>query len=219
MYTAHKDALFRIPWFERCLNSGFQEGDTNIIEMPEESVAAVEQILHYAYRGNLQQVNVAPGDHVAYAAFIKTLVDTYILADKWCMEELGNDLVDQLRLAYQDWQVHWCHVTQLRESGLIDSQMRKVMLQQLASRIRRKGWAKYLQAQSDGGATVMEWCRKGGDDVVDLLRIGLTTEPVLAPSIDLSPCNWHRHDTTPKCSPTAAADNVSPSKKRVKAKH
>ena len=139
--------------------------------MPEERVAAVEQILHYAYYGKVLQTIAEADNFPALCDGFTTIVNTYVLAEKWCMEELGNDLIDQLRLEYQTWNVIVSQITDLRESGLGDSQMRQLMLQQLAANIRKKEWACYIENLCDHSARLIDWYRRGGDDVVDLLWI------------------------------------------------
>jgi hypothetical protein len=165
----------------------------------EEDIVAIEELLQYAHTGRLRKFDSSTANRRSATQFTKTLVHTFILAEKWCLEELGNLTIDRLSLHHQKWKASWQDIVSLREYGLAGCRMRRMIMQQMISDIRRHGWDSYLHAFKDRGLTFLARIKGGGEDVVDILKLSVDTQGPSNPSRNGSPCDWHVHQTTLKC--------------------
>ena len=149
MHTAHKAVLTHIALFDECLNGRFQEAAASVVDLPDENPLVIDRVLPYLYNGRLQDTEEASDDLKSARRFTGVLMQLFILADKWCMEELGNSLINRWIVHYETWTAYWLDICSLREHGLADCRTRRMVLPQMISDTRHKGWVTYLENCKD----------------------------------------------------------------------
>ena len=89
-YTAHEDLLVsKCPYFAGCLRESFPESETNEVYLAEDRSEAFDILVTWIYREVVYQANCATG--------VGSLILAYMLADKFFVPSLKNDLVDEIR--------------------------------------------------------------------------------------------------------------------------
>lgn len=167
--------------------------------MPDDDPEAFEIVLQHVYSQLSPDLCVKFSLNTDDAPTVQHLLDAYVLADKLSTESLENKIVDTFRLHYQEYTVHWSSVVFLRESGLDDSLLRKMMLVQLAHRIRFRGWDQHIDHMGREGYDLISNVEHGGEDTLDLMKAIADSYPEYRPSHCINVCRWHKHATTPKC--------------------
>ena len=66
------------------------EGNANVIDLPEEDVGEIEELLEFAHSNKLQNFDSLKADAKSAIEFTKKLVQTFIVAERWESQELGN---------------------------------------------------------------------------------------------------------------------------------
>jgi hypothetical protein len=181
----------------------FLRGNANVIAMPEADFVAIRKVLEYIRNGSLMNSDSSTADGQSATLFTRRLVYTYNLAEKTGLEQLGNLMVDRLLLHYQPpFRANWLDIVGLRNKGLGDSRMRRMLLQQILSDIYQHGWDGYLRLYKYEAVDFLQWLEESGPDASELLRLLIdfakTQECPDRPS-DGNACKWHRHDKTPRC--------------------
>lgn len=118
-FAVHKDLLCnRVPYFHSMFHSRFQEGLSNKATFPEDDVDAFDVLLGWVYFDNIRVIERAESTSTALEKSIKTITDllttttvsddppltwspitAYSLADKFCIPELMDRIMDQFALA------------------------------------------------------------------------------------------------------------------------
>lgn len=83
LYNFHKDLLTsRCPFFEKCLTPWFPEGVSNTVMLEDDNIQAFDHFFNWIYAHSLEVDIKLP------------FAPVYILADKFCMAEFKNAIVD-----------------------------------------------------------------------------------------------------------------------------
>lgn len=127
------------------------------------------------------------------------LIAAYVTADKYCIEELQNKIVDLLA----EWCKYRCFlahaITRLTDADLVDSKLRKLLLQNVAHSLVLVGY----EAACEKDKGLASFVSGGSVNSVDLLRATLTLalmpdreDPAHVEDI----CDvYHVHKKTKKC--------------------
>lgn len=117
------------------------------------------------------------------------------------MEKLENKLVDSLRMTLGETDVEWSQRVKLRKLGLGDSELRYMMIQELANDIRYYGgWDDYMDISAcSGGISAEAITTAAPEDLISLIRALSYHDHLPRPSQSVSACYWHTHDYTPIC--------------------
>ena len=139
LLNAHKSILTKIDYFAKCLNDDrFAEGRLNEVELPEDNLNAWEEILHYLYGQHYQSSTHEPPDRSMRRHYLQT----WILADKYCIEDLCNLLIDTMAFYAAHAMIE--DVVFLAEQGLETSLAAKYLINKIGQDLRSKGWDDYL---------------------------------------------------------------------------
>jgi hypothetical protein len=84
-----------------------------------------------------------------YVSLANCRHQTYILADKLCMEVFANKLMDLLRESYKQFGVTGAEIILVMEKG--NAQLRDLVLLVAASAIISEGWDNYMSNRSSHG--------------------------------------------------------------------
>lgn len=109
-FIVHKHILCQVPFFEVCLNSNMWEAKENVVKLPEDTPAGFDLVVKWLYKGcfgldlgpelrkHAVSSVVGPGEFKSAANAIvrSAMVDAYVMADKFCMEELKNFAIDRI---------------------------------------------------------------------------------------------------------------------------
>jgi hypothetical protein len=154
-FTAHKAVLKRIPYFQKGLGGQFQEATTKTIKLPDDQPELFEQIMEYAYRGQCTFSRTMPVDRDRTEQQLDEARDTlmlllqlYALADRLCIEELANHLVDLYIESCTHFAVLGEAMAYLTDRGPPNGKLRDFALEQTAWRICSDGWDSYKAATS-----------------------------------------------------------------------
>ncbi|KAK7899737.1 hypothetical protein LTR67_003482 [Exophiala xenobiotica] len=87
-YALHRGILVsKCPFFKKCLRSGMKEEQEKTVNLPEELPVAFDTLVQWMYTGKMV---MEPRMQISY-------IDAYLLADKFCMHDLQNSIMDAYR--------------------------------------------------------------------------------------------------------------------------
>lgn len=167
---AHKDVLTKIPFFERMLKENrWPESSSKFgqVKLPEDDPAVFDHVLAYAYQGRvvLRALNATAGEEALESSFPYTrtlpnanqaeqmqasrsqemisLVNLYVMADKFNMVQCLNDIVDQYEghLWYQG--VDCTSFLQVIKCCPETCELRGMIITQIAYESRLEGYDTY----------------------------------------------------------------------------
>lgn len=97
-FTIHQDIITKARYFAGCLGYTLQESHTRIIRLPEDEPAVIAKVVEYLYSGKFE-VKIFEDEIESHkeGSQIRLVVNSYIVADKYCMEHLQNMAMDLLR--------------------------------------------------------------------------------------------------------------------------
>ncbi|KAJ9603702.1 hypothetical protein H2200_011888 [Cladophialophora chaetospira] len=84
-HMIHESILRQCPFFDKCLSSGMREEHEKSINLPDDDPTAIEVIIEWLYAKTIDRLQC--GNHYIVA---------YVAADKYCMRELQNSIIDKL---------------------------------------------------------------------------------------------------------------------------
>ena len=225
----HKNLICaKSPFFQACLNSvsGFREASENVVILPDDDLEAFAQVLKWAYPSTVTTPAITDNDPAQSLTAVNLLLNTYMLADKLCMEDLQNKLLD----AICDWhtvrRTSVVFINRLIDRGPPDCRLKDVLIQQSAFDLRKEGRGPHREIFDLG--PVQSFLRSGSEEAYQVI---VALASLRDDSIDPSSrkgCYWHNHVLTPVCqvsvgqasdmveaSPSAATTS-SPLKKRAR---
>jgi hypothetical protein len=105
-FTVHKRLLCdRSSFFAGAFSTGFKEAITGIIELPEDDPASMALLVDFLYRGSLpdidEQYEKTNKDGLEEYTSMEVLLKLYYLAEKLCMSNLMNQIMDKIRHWHQ----------------------------------------------------------------------------------------------------------------------
>lgn len=130
-FTIHQDIITKARYFAGCLGYTLQESHTRIIRLPEDEPAVIAKVVEYLYSGKFE-VKIFEDEIESHkeGSQIRLVVNSYIVADKYCMEHLQNMAMDLLR------DIRFIGATttlsMLAEANLLQSPMERSVLQAVA---------------------------------------------------------------------------------------
>ncbi|KIV80368.1 hypothetical protein PV11_07869 [Exophiala sideris] len=124
-YKLHQSLLVkRSPFFAACINAGMKESQSAEVVLPEDSCLGFAIVADWIY---LEKTHGIP-DH----SHVEPTIRAYVMADKYCMPELQNALLDDLAA---HWKGRWLapnRVALIAELTNEDCPLYKLMVAQLA---------------------------------------------------------------------------------------
>ncbi|TVY35864.1 hypothetical protein LOCC1_G008543 [Lachnellula occidentalis] len=94
-FHVHKDLLCnKIPYFAKMFKGGFQEAITNSASFPEDVPGSFDILITWVYHGKLRPLTMLKDNRNAMAWKVIAL---YSLAEKLCVSELMDDIMDAFR--------------------------------------------------------------------------------------------------------------------------
>jgi BTB/POZ domain len=112
LYNRYRSLLCqKCPFFDKCLNNPFKEGESHEVNLEEEGVTTFEQFVLWIYNQPLIAIN-------SWA-----LATAYILADTLMMESFKNSLVDKAKIVFRCHSFHTDGLGQLSKRALSESPM------------------------------------------------------------------------------------------------
>lgn len=183
IYNLHEDVLVtQCPFFEKCLRSGMKEQVEQAVNLPEDKPESFEIAVKWMYAEKVP-TNI---DDVRIGA-------AYILANKLCMAELQNALVDQFRAICRKGSFNLLSaVTWIWQQTPEGCKLREVSLDQLHFAIL-KSPASYKKA--DGFEKLM---KTGGKLVTEMYWKSVYQKQSANPAF-LTGCVYHVHEDGKKC--------------------
>lgn len=137
LYNIHKTLLTsHCPFFAKCLNPSFPEGRSNEIGLEDENIETFDHFFQWIY-----SQEVRTDTNFRFGAF-------YVLADKFCMEALKNNIVDALITYCKKHPVPFEEVDPLMNHNLSNSPFIKAMLKQVTSELVTRHQGRY--SKDDG---------------------------------------------------------------------
>ncbi|KAK7892749.1 hypothetical protein LTR67_006986 [Exophiala xenobiotica] len=100
VFKLHRHVLMeKSPFFQKCLTSGMVEQQTNEVNLPEDSSRAFEYVVRWVY-----STSIIGAEAGRERYDIITRMRAWMLADKYCMPDLQNALINELGLY---WSTNW----------------------------------------------------------------------------------------------------------------
>lgn len=101
-YRLHKKMLCsKIPYFDKILNGGFKEAKEGTAHLPEDDPDAFDMMCGWVYSGKLVDLEIVLGkDGVGTINW--DLNEVYIMAEKLCLPQLMDTVMDMLRAHHQE---------------------------------------------------------------------------------------------------------------------
>jgi len=152
---------------------------------------AFDQILAWIYQGEVFDPMYGQTDEF-------TLVKAYIVADRFCMEDLQNNI---LTIFFKYTESNWTSIkgmTHLADEGMLQSNLYKLFYWRLWRDLVQKGLT-VLLADVPG---LREYIESGGEQVLKLMErtAALSSEYIYETEQDEEAlCRWHDHKLTPIC--------------------
>ena len=149
LFTVHKAVLEKSYFFASCMQ--FKEGQTLEIPLPEDKPEHVEKIIAWLYTGQLEYHRPRISSDDARPA-LEDLVSLYIVADKYFVQGLRSRITEVFQNHFNLQGIgtaysHHSFFRLLRAANLTDPDfcpLAKVLLDKLATDLRRYGWDPYI---------------------------------------------------------------------------
>jgi hypothetical protein len=192
-----------MPFFERCLDAGFKEGEDKVIRLPEDNPRAVEMLLeHFVLDLLPSSARIVYKFQVTPDEVGPIMVDLYMLADKLGAESFQNAVVDHVRVLFREDFIPPECLEMLMDVGLSKSKLYEMLLAEFAYEIREF----LLGTMGEEQRIVVDaWFEGGGRVVKELIYHVVQERKSLE---ELGPCGggkvsdyckWHTHLSTPAC--------------------
>ena len=165
----------------KCLDGRFEESVRNVVNLPHEDPENMVAVIRFLYTGNVLSDNDdytldglrdwgGQSNNASEAsATLTTLIDLFIVADRYCIEDMCEKAVSLAATVVDQSQVKWCHLHRLKESGFHDSRLWRMLV-----------------------TKVVKATEYGFNNLTELLEDGLQSDPDVATEIlksiaDVSP--------------------------------
>ncbi|KAK5456925.1 hypothetical protein LTS15_004705 [Exophiala xenobiotica] len=184
-YNLHEAVLVsQCPFFEKCLRSGMKEQVEQTVHLPEDNPEAFEIVVKWMHA---EKVPTIIND--------LSIGHAYILANKLCMGELQNALVDKFRATYKKAMINPSTVTWIWAHTPEGCKLREISLDQLhfeilKSPFKYKNTEQFKKLMKSGGELVTEMYWKS----VHQGAIATRKNPAL-----LTGCVYHVHADGKNC--------------------
>jgi hypothetical protein len=197
-FTIHRDIATKARYFAGCLDSSLQESQTMIIKLPEDEPAVIAKLLEYLYSGKFVGPTFNDPDEKPSQEEISQIllvVKSYIMADKYCMENFQNLLMDML---YDMKYICTTNiVSALADAKLLGSPMARYVLRHMARKLFKHGYDRYCSSLNDLDNLIRENGPLAHELVKTLATFGSTKEPDAVNHLPC--CEWHVHKDGKKC--------------------
>ena len=198
-------------FFAACLDKDFKEGEEGLVKLPEDDPNAIEKVLEYLYSSNFEYSALADVDgcndevekedrpHWAF------LAKCYAVADKYCLEDLQNKIMDIVKDAVKQRPVCASGIQELTKAGLRACPMRRFLLKEMAFEAieeedKEESDEEGFGVKIDSGHSKLLY--GGGYDAKDLFSAyqNVTKQKSCGyPSRSTFKCDWHIHKVSEKC--------------------
>jgi hypothetical protein len=212
-YIVHKDLICeKAGYFTKALNKkGFKEGTEKEIYLPEDEPDAFDLFIQWLYNSRLDckafcvEGKSSAEIHEPCWTLMSTLISLYILADKICLEELKNTVMDNFKDIGKTHKFTPFAIIRIYAKGPSGSPLRRLAARKCKHDIQAFGG---LIGYSDGTWTEAIERNKGfAIDILHAIADGEKHRPsggtgLWNPCEDPD-CKYHEHKSTPKCADTS----------------
>jgi hypothetical protein len=124
IYHFHEALLVeKSSFFEACLSSGMIEQQNDEIVLPEDPCTGFNIIAHWIYYGEFKTI--------PHNFELLPLLEAWVMADKYSLSDLQNDIIEQLKAYWQARHVHPKWLLWLMENTLETSTIYRLTFDQL----------------------------------------------------------------------------------------
>lgn len=201
-FSAHEAIVRKVEFLENRLRYGTFQRDTMSIDLPDDNSTAFEYLLRFLYTPDVLPKELQVFRELSSEfGFLQTLIqkrvlNTYILAKRYCVENLCNAIVDLITTARPENRWHCKGIVLLRRAGLSDCLLRKFLVFKVASLIRTVGWDRYKELSSTFSSMLQE--PEFREDMNDIAK-ALADYGNGADNNEEDACRWHVHVKTAPC--------------------
>jgi hypothetical protein len=179
----------RCPFFEKCLKGSYKEGRENQVYLAEESPAVFDRFVTFIYHNRVDKKMTSPDNSL--------LVQAFVLADKFCMPEFQNALVDAIACFHETHEVSALDLAFVNGHVPSNSKIRALLLHKMVFDI---------VAEQEYSSTdplvenVNEILREGGDLATEIFWAVCKADPERehARSSWCNRCDYHNHQMDDK---------------------
>ena len=186
----HKDLLVeKCPFFERCLKDSYKEGRESQVYLAEESPTVFDRFVTFIYHNRVDKKMTSPDNSV--------LVWTFVLADKFCMPEFQNALVDAIACAHETREVSALDLAFVNDHVPSNSKIRAFLLDKMAFDVVQEERNNPTEPVVEN---VNEILRRGGDLATEIFWAVHEADPERehGPSSWRNRCDYHNHQMDDK---------------------
>ena len=177
----------------------------------------MKKVLEYLYSSNFDYEGLSNNctkvdeDDEAMECHWAMLANCYIAADKYCLEDLQNKIMDFVKDAAKHNRIYASAVHHLSEAGLRSCPMRRFLLEEVAVGLCRvetenKDFDEEKRIGPEIHPESSKLLASSGCDAEDLLltfsKCCKNWEYYEVPSTRTNKCDWHVHKKSEKCSRT-----------------
>ncbi|KAJ9499237.1 hypothetical protein LTR96_004166 [Exophiala xenobiotica] len=138
VFKLHRDVLMeKSPFFRKCLTSGMIEQQTNEVSLPEDSSRAFEFIVRWMYSTSILGARKDWEECEIYL-----IMGAWVLADKYCMPDLQNALIDELGFYWSKEYMNPDHLSWVADHANNESPLYRMALDQMAHDLK-DGFGRY----------------------------------------------------------------------------
>nr|KAK5448846.1 hypothetical protein LTR18_001934 [Exophiala xenobiotica] len=138
VFKLHRDVLMeKSPFFRKCLTSGMIEQQTNQVSLPEDSSRAFEFIVRWMYSTSILGARKDWEECEIYL-----IMGAWVLADKYCMPDLQNALIDELGFYWSKEYMNPDHLSWVADHANNESPLYRIALDQMAHDLK-EGFGRY----------------------------------------------------------------------------
>lgn len=147
VFKFHSHILMKkSPFFQKCLTSGMIEQQTNEVILPEDSSRAFEIVAAGVYsRGRNTAKAVLSGDD----SDVRLVMRAWVLADKYCMPNLQNGLIDELGSFWKRHYVHPSYLSWVADHTDDKSPLYRLVMDQMAYELKNGGDLDHCNFEGD----------------------------------------------------------------------
>ncbi|KAL9110139.1 MAG: hypothetical protein Q9227_005333 [Pyrenula ochraceoflavens] len=201
IFRVHREVLTnKIPFFNGCLRNPCRESESNVVTLPEDDPVVFNLVIKWTYNSlDLKVSNQGYSENE-----MECLIKTWVLADKFCVEKLKNDVIKAILIVHRQQAIMPHHVNLVDELAPSLSKLRKFYIDQMAFDLKKgqqqeNGITGTLTFDDLGIflAKARTFLEKGGKvtaDVVCAMCPGTMDDPAHAPV-----CVYHEHEGTEVC--------------------
>ena len=127
LFLVHQDLLSSVsPYFEAALTTGFKEATARTVSLPEDDIESFERFVQWLYSG-VYALSVFKTREMADKRYLQ-LAELYILADKFQVPKLKNDIIDKVNTTHKAYLPPLSAISHVYKNTPTSSPLRKMLV-------------------------------------------------------------------------------------------